>query len=356
MGGYTRINMDDCWEACERGPNGEIQADAERFPSGIKALAATLHSYGFQFGLYTSAGSTTCSGGTRPNCKPPGSVGHYTDDAKTFAAWDIDYVKLDWCGSDLTNASQQHTAFSQALNATDRPIWLELCRGYGYPPPPYVAEVAQSWRIMGDHHDDWQSTAKAIAQSAGQSKMSGPGNWAYNDFLMTGGQGCADDTNPNVSHAHCPGMSDVEYVTEFSLWAIIASPLIVATDVRNMTQIMSTVLLNEEVLAVNQNNEFAAGDLVESLTTDCDANVSDACQVWTRQIASNEAAIVLYNAGDEAHEVTVVFEEVPGVSWASKNQIELRDLWAKETMGYWVMNYTKSIEPHGVQFLRAVKQ
>merc|ERR1719334_1984853 len=107
---------------------------------------------------------------------------------------------------------------------------------------------------------------------------------------------------------------------------------------------MKDVLLNEEVLAVNQVNDFAAGDLVPSLTIDCDKNVSDACQVWTRQIGSDEAAIVLYNAGDEAHDVMVVFEEVPGVTWASKNQIELRDLWEHKTMGYWVVNYTKSIE------------
>ena len=124
--GYTRINMDDCWEACERGANGEIQADPQRFPSGLKSLAATLHGYGFKFGLYTSAGSTTCSGGTRANCKPPGSIGHYSDDAKTFASWDMDYVKLDWCGGNLTNSTTQHTEFSEALNATGREIWFEL--------------------------------------------------------------------------------------------------------------------------------------------------------------------------------------------------------------------------------------
>ena len=117
--GYTRINMDDCWEASERGPNGEIQPNPQRFPSGLKSLAATLHGYGFKFGLYTSAGSTTCRG-------QPGSIGHYTADAQTFASWDMDYVKLDWCGGNLTNSTQQHTEFSEALNATGREIWFEL--------------------------------------------------------------------------------------------------------------------------------------------------------------------------------------------------------------------------------------
>ena len=121
---------------------------------------------------------------------------------------------MDWCGDDLTNATEQHTEFSNALNATGRPIWLELCRGYDYPPPPYVAKVANSWRVtvciththtthnteryiyivctlytnanQGDHSDDWSSTANAIEKVAGQTGMSGKNNWAYNDFLMTG--------------------------------------------------------------------------------------------------------------------------------------------------------------------------
>ena len=96
--GYKYVNMDDCWEGCTRTSNGSIQPYEQRFPDGIKALADNLHSMGFKFGIYTSAGSTTCSGGNRgckgPGNKPPGSYGHYQDDANTFASWDIDYVKL----------------------------------------------------------------------------------------------------------------------------------------------------------------------------------------------------------------------------------------------------------------------
>lgn len=99
--------------------------------------------------MATSAGSETCSGGGRQNCHPPGSFGHYAADAQTLASWGVDYVKMDWCGSNLTDPQQQHTEFSNALNGTGRHIWLELCRGYGWPPPPYVAEVAQSYRLSG---------------------------------------------------------------------------------------------------------------------------------------------------------------------------------------------------------------
>ena len=172
---------------------------------------------------------------------------------------------------------------------------------------------------------------------------------------MTGGQGCNGDSNPNYSHAHCPGMSDIEYMSEFSLWAIIASPLIVATDVRNMTDIMNKILLNTEILDVNQVNNYPAGDLLTSMTTNCDKNVTNACQVWMRQIESNSVALVLYNAGDEQHNVTVKLSEIPGQKWQGKD-IELRDLWEHKTMGYWVNKYTNLIPPHGVQFLTATSQ
>ena len=65
----------------------------------------------------------------------------------------------------------------------------------------------------------------------------GPGGWNDADFIYTGGQGCSDD-KPLI---HCPGQTDTEYRTEFSMWCIIGSSLIVATDIRNMTDIMKEV-------------------------------------------------------------------------------------------------------------------
>eukprot|EP01084_Bolivina_argentea_P003389 6352_1 len=363
--GYNHINLDDCWTACERGPNGTIQADPKRFPNGIKSLTQTLHAMDFKFGLYTSAGSNTCSGGQRTNCHPPGSFGHYQQDAQTFAEWEVDYVKLDWCGHNLTNAQQQQTEFSQALNKTGRHMWLELCRGYAYPPPPFVAEIANSWRITGDHYDYWNvgtpaghGTRNAIAHSANATNLSGKYNWAYNDFLMTGGQGCngnVSDWNPNVTHAHCAGQTALEYYTSFSIWSIISTPLLIATDVRNMTDIMKNIILNEEVIAVNQNNVYPAGNIVSSMTTNCDKNVSNACQVWARQIETNSVAIVLYNAGEQGHNVTVDLSSILNMGWKGKD-IEIRDLWQRKILGYWVNEYTNIIEPHGVQFVTATMQ
>eukprot|EP01083_Nonionella_stella_P033295 91151_1 len=348
--GYDRVNMDDCWEDCERSSSGAIQSDPERFPDGIKSLANTLHDLGFKFGLYTSAGSTTCNAGTRScpgGVKPPGSFGHYANDTATFAEWGVDYIKIDWCGKDTTDAKKQHTEFSNYLNATGRPIWLELCRGYTYPAPEYVAEVANSWRVTEDHHDDWKSTANAIARTANATNLSGPYNWAYSDFLMTGGQGCSGDRNPNKTHAHCAGMTDIEYRTEYTMWSIISSPLLVATDLRNMTDIMKSVLLNKEVIAVNQNNGYDAGNMIPSQTK------RDA-QVWAKQIGDTSSAIVLYNTGDSSSDITVHFSSVPHMKWDSKSELKLRDLWKQHDLGSYTGGYVGvQVPSHGVMLLSA---
>jgi alpha-galactosidase len=160
--GFDHVNLDDCWAAESRDADGNIRPDPTRFPSGMKAVAAKLHGMGLKFGLYTSMGDATCNQGGRPT-KIPGSYGHYSADARTIASWEMDYVKVDWCGGHLGNPEEYHGNLSAALNATGHPIWLELCRGYSYNPiPGYVAAVAQSWRTTGDHQDEWSNTLKVI--------------------------------------------------------------------------------------------------------------------------------------------------------------------------------------------------
>lgn len=171
---------------------------------------------------------------------------------------------------------------------------------------------------------------------------------------MTGGQGCKGDVDPNVTHAKCPGQTDVEYRTAYSIWAISNSPLIVASDVRNMSDIMKTVLLNEEVIAVNQNTEFYSGNMIASETVDCDSNIKDGCQVWAKKLSPTEAAIVLLNIGNaSAHAISAPFSAIPEMQWTATTTLELRDLWAHQVVGNYSGNYTAKIVPHGVQFLTA---
>lgn len=343
--GYRYINMDDCWASMTRAANGSIQWDAMRFPSGIPALANFMHERGLKLGLYTSAGSTTCSSGGRPY-NIPGSYGHYAQDAESFASWGVDYVKIDWCGKDLTNASLQHTEFSQALNATGRHIFLELCRGYSLPPPAYCPEVAQSWRVTGDHQDVFSSTLYEIAALVNQSYQAGPYHWNYADFLMTGGAGC-----DGFNSYHCPGQTNTEYISEFSLWAIAQSPLIVATDIRNMTEIMNLVLLNSEIITMHQDTRTPAGDFVSYGACAAESQIPLPCQLWGRNLYNTSTyAAVLFNTGNDIHNITFPFDLIEG--WSSTTQAVVRDLWLHEDLpDVYDGEFTAEVPSHGVSYV-----
>jgi len=269
--GYEWIVLDDCWHPTRDNATGELVAHKQWFPDGMKPTIDYVHSLKLKFGLYTSVGTETCHGGWSP-----GSFGHYTQDANTFAKWGADYVKMDYCGSD--DSPGGHANFSKALNATGWPMIFALCRGpyqseqkWGYAP-----KVAQVWRATGDHHDSFDSVLKEVKAVTGRSTWSSPGNWAYLDMMMTGGQGCKsqcvgskDDTGVcNFTEPmHCPGQSDAEYRTEASLYTIVSSPIMVGTDIRLMTPIMKELLLNPESIAINQDAAAVPGDEMVACTS-----------------------------------------------------------------------------------------
>ncbi|ETO04553.1 hypothetical protein RFI_32846 [Reticulomyxa filosa] len=157
--------------------------------------------------------------------------------------------------NDLYNTQEQHTEFGEALNNTGRSMWLELCRGYGYPPPPYVAQVTNSWRVTGDYHGHWRSILVAIESVAGQTHS--------------------------------------EYRSEFAIWGITASHLIVATDVRNIIDIMNQVLLNQEIFTINQQNETSDGVRLD-INFRAQNQTNTSCQVWTRALFDGMVTVCYY--------------------------------------------------------------
>jgi alpha-galactosidase len=142
--GYRFVNLDDCWSAHRRDSNGQLMADAKRFPSGIKALTDYIHSLDLLFGIYTCVGDKTCRGDR------PGSFGHYDDDAKTLAAWGVDYVKADNCHR-KASVRESYGNFSRALNATGRPMLFAMCEWGQDSVQEWGASVAQMYRIQRDH-------------------------------------------------------------------------------------------------------------------------------------------------------------------------------------------------------------
>ncbi|KJE96390.1 alpha-galactosidase [Capsaspora owczarzaki ATCC 30864] len=320
--GYQYINLDDCWGG-PRSANGTLTADTSRFPSGSLAkVTSYVHSLGLKMGLYLCAGNETCK------YKRPGSWGYFDQDAQTVADWGIDFVKLDWCNHPNLPPPTVYGMMRDSLNKTGRPIVFSACEWGEDEPWTWGMETANMWRVHKDHLPLWgseQGTANIIQSMAHLSKYAGPGGWNDPDFLMT----------------MLPPLTERESRTEFAFWALFAAPLIVATDIRNMTDVKQSILLNPEVIAINQDAFAIAGDIA--------LNNTDGTQVWTKPLSpsvDNRYAVILYNSNDVGDKNITIPWSI--LNWGNNAQAEVRDLWARERIGYIKANYTAiNVPPRG---------
>ncbi len=300
--GYQYVIIDDCWQV-GRDAQGDIVADAKRFPSGMKALADYIHAQGLKFGIYSDAGTETCAG-------RPGSRGHEYQDAAQYAAWGVDYLKYDWCKSGKEDAQAAYTTMRDALAASGRPIVFSLCEWGTSKPWLWAQDVGNLWRTTGDITDCWDckkeysmGVLRILDLQDGLETYAGPGHWNDPDMLEVGNG----------------GMSATEYRAHFSLWCLLAAPLIAGNDIRNMPPDIKEILTNSEVIAVNQDRMGMQGRRVRKDAT---------TEVWAKQMADGSRAVVLLNRGEAKVDVSFHWEEVgyPGHLPAS-----VRDLWMKRT-------------------------
>lgn len=225
--GYRHFHLDDCWASPSRNGSGFLQPDGYNFPNGMRPVVDYAHSRNLSFGLYTCAGTETCVGGRA------GSKGHWEQDAQVFAEWGVDWVKQDWCNTDGMVPQEAYGNMSAAMNATGRPMAFNMCEWGVDNPWTWGNPIAQSWRMSGDHTAVWSSTKEIIAATAAiPAAFSGrPYGWNDMDMLETGCyEQCANGNNRR------PNMTAGEYKTEFSMWAISASPLQITTRIMNCTQ------------------------------------------------------------------------------------------------------------------------
>lgn len=347
--GYEWVILDDCWHPSRDEKTGELVPFERFFPNGMKPVIDYVHSKGLKFGLYTSVGDRTCHKGWSP-----GSYGHYEQDANTFASWEVDYVKIDYCGDhDSPGRSVEgHKNMSIALNKTGRAISYMMCRGpyqkedhYGY-----AFDIAQGWRATDDHHDDFNSTLHQLNSVRGKSTWSKSYGWAYLDMMMTGGQGCEDQGTGGTGEdghwnwtvpKHCPGHTDDEYRTEASLYVVVSSPMMVGTDIRLLTPIMKELLFNDEAIAINQDYEAVPGDAAVA----CE----DGGEVWVRHLSNGDFAIAMPNLGD--HEANISFC-LDSLKWPHGDAAHVRDVWAKKDLAVVNKKFTAKIRSHDTLLLR----
>jgi len=278
--GYVYVNIDDTWEG-ERDASGVLHTNS-KFPD-MKGLADYVHSKGLKLGIYSGPGSKTCAGYAA-------SLDHEQQDADLYAQWGIDYLKYDLCSfrKDTMQAKAPNDEAEQmrlmvaaygkmgkALKSTGHPIVYSLCQ-YGWDSVwewgPSVG--ANLWRTTGDVQANWLSIVSIINQQAGLAKYAGPGHWNDPDMLEVG--------NGKLSLA--------ENRSHFSMWAMLAAPLLAGNDLPNMKPEIKAILTNKDVIAIDQDK------LGKQATR---AYVDGEVEVWTRPLAGGAMAVAVLNVGDD---------------------------------------------------------
>jgi alpha-galactosidase len=324
--GYLYVNIDDCWQV-SRDANGNIVADPQRFPHGMKAVGDYIHSLGLKFGVYSDAGTKTCAG-------RPGGLGHEYQDALQYAAWGVDYLKYDWCNTTTQDARASYANMRAALDASGRPIVLSICEWGTAKPWLWGKEVGGNlWRTTGDINDRWGGQEKwpdgsccsngvlaIIDQETGLQSYACPGHWNDPDMLEVGNG----------------GMTDTEYRSHFSLWAILAAPLIAGNDLRSMRPEIRDILTNKEVIAIDQDPLGRQGRRV--------AQHGDT-EVWAKQMQDGSRAVILLNRGAGEQEAAVHWEEL---GYTRNIPASVRDLWQHKDLGTFSGQFSARVASHGV--------
>lgn len=327
--GYQYVVIDDCWQK-SRDENGSIVADAEHFPSGIKALADYVHSKGLKFGLYSDAGTKTCAG-------RPGSQGYEYQDALQYARWGVDYLKYDWCNTGTRNAEEAYSTMSKALLATGRPIVFSMCEWGTAKPWLWAKGIGNLWRSTGDISDKWTSMKKWPNGDCCEYGMvdildlqvelypyAGPGHWNDPDMMEVGNG----------------GMTIPEYRAHFSFWALLAAPLIAGNDVRSMSPEIKEILTNAEVIAVNQDKLGREGRRIWK---------NGDLEVWSKPLADGSRAVILFNRGTSENEVRISWDQI---GYPNHLSAKVRDLWAHKDVGAFTGSYAANVPSHSVVMVK----
>ncbi|MET9015044.1 NPCBM/NEW2 domain-containing protein [Streptomyces olivaceoviridis] len=316
--GYQYVNLDDCWALPDRDANGKLVPDPARFPDGIKAVADYVHAKGLKLGIYTSAGTKTCD-----STGFPGALGHEYSDARQFADWGVDYLKYDNCNNQGVDAQQRYRTMRDALKATGRPIVYSICEWGQNKPWEWASDVGHLWRTTGDISDSWSSMLSILKQNLPLAPYAGPGHWNDPDMLEVGNG----------------GMTDTEYRSHFSLWSVMAAPLLIGTDLRKASPATFDILGNKEVIAVDQDPLGKQGTVVSS---------GGGRWVVAKEMKDGSRAVALFNESGTAQRITT---SASAVGLPDAEAYTLRDLWQHRTYNT-AGTIAATVPAHGTVLLR----
>jgi len=335
--GYEYLVVDDCWHG-ERDSLGFIHANPEHFPSGMKALIDYVHSKGLKFGIYSCAGNTTCAG-------RPGGRGHQYQDAIMYARWGVDYLKYDWCDTDGLNAEASYTTMRDALYSAGRPVVFSLCEWGNNKPWLWAGNVGHLWRTTGDitdcfdcvddHGGSWSSygVMKILDMQEGLREYAGPGHWNDPDMLEVGNG----------------GMTVGEDRAHFSMWCMLAAPLIAGNDLSNMSKETRAILTNTDAIAIDQDSLGIQGFRLAE---------KDSVETWFKPLKDGEWAVCFLNRSEKPTTIsfdwnTNVYDNLSKRNLEAVNtKYKIMDVWTKQNLGKTKKTLEQEIPGHDVLMLR----
>ena len=330
--GYVYLVLDDAWMGKDRDANNRLQADPAKFPNGMKAVGDYIHSKGLKFGIYEDRGKLTCQG-------LPGSLGHEKIDMETFAEWGVDYIKMDSCYAESNGhrSPDDYGLYRKSIDATGRPMVLSIS-DFGNAAWAWGGkDSSQLWRTSYDIYPFMDSIYSCADTSGGSSSIhpafnglgqfAGPGHWNDPDMLQVGN--ITDGTEAQKT---------MLTQTHFSLWCILAAPLMAGTDLRSMKNEIKMILTAPEVIAVDQDKRGIQGYRVSS-----DSKLN----VYNKPLSDGTTAVFLLNKGDSKANVTVAWNQI-----GLKGNQPVRDLWERKDLGKFRDRYTVELEKHESRLLK----
>ena len=338
--GFNYIVIDDCWSIKDkRDGNGDLIADPEKFPNGIKALADYVHEKGFKLGIYSDAAEKTCSG-------YPGSYGFEDQDAQLWARWGIDFLKYDYCNApqEQSVAMERYARMGEALRNTGREFLYSLCEWGNQSPHLWARKVGgHMWRVSGDVYDSWINIWLNTWYSIGVDvsidianevhEYGGPGGWNDLDMLVVGLKGKGQIAGS--------GMSFVEYQTHMSVWCMACSPLMIGCDIRKLDSDTASLLMNRAVLDINQDALGIPARRVRQIGQ---------CEIWTKPLADKSVAVSVINRSSRPEDVTVKARDI-----AMLNAPKLaRNLWTQEDIADFKNDFIQRVQPHETVLLKVI--
>lgn len=340
--GYEYLVIDDCWSLRERGKDGRIVPDPEKFPHGMKAVADYVHSKGLKFGMYSCAGVRTCAG-------YPGSYDHEFVDAQTFADWGVDFLKYDFCNFPQSgNCKARYLTMSMALKATGREILFSACNWGMEEPGEWMRAIgAHMYRSTGDIMDNFVSFTDIVKSQLNKLCMSG--NHCFNDMdMLTVGM----EGKGNVGLGKV--CSYEEYRLQFVLWCLCGVPLMMGADLRSLAPEYRALMLNPALLRINQDAECRPPYIVRRdsvcIPTPDDAQApwahpADTAFVLLRQLTDNEFALFYANLSDADAEVHCEMADM-GLPVTGGVALDMTDVFSGEHLGPQKDSFNPHIKAH----------